>query len=53
MGALQANLVTDWKSCKYASLIALQNDAANNSLWRSAAVNITRSGNSGITQNTG
>jgi hypothetical protein len=31
----------------------LHNDAAKNSLWRSAAVNIPRSSNSGATQNKG
>ena len=34
-------------------MIALQNDAAKNSLWRSAAVNTPRNGSSASTQNKG
>jgi hypothetical protein len=36
VGALfRADFMTNWWEDKYASLIALQNDAAKNSLWRS------------------
>jgi len=51
VGAVQTNLMTKWQAYKYACLIGLQNDAAKKSLWRSTAVNIPRSGNSGTTQN--
>ena len=51
VGALRADLMTNWHANKYASLIALQNDGAKNSLQRSIAVNISRSVNSGTTQN--
>jgi hypothetical protein len=36
-GALRADLMTNWQSGKYLSIIALQNDAAKNSLWRSTS----------------
>ena len=42
VGALRADLITNREACKHDSLIALQNDAAKNSLWRSAAVNTQR-----------
>jgi len=51
--ALRADLLTNGQAVKYDSLIALQNDDAKNSLWRSAAVSIPRSGNFGITHNKG
>jgi hypothetical protein len=51
--ALRADLMTNWQARKYASLIALQNDDAKNSLWRSIAVNILRSGSSSTKQNKG
>jgi hypothetical protein len=49
VGALRANIMTNWQASNLASLIALQNDVAKNSLWRSTAVNIPRSGNSSTT----
>ena len=36
-GALRADLMTNWQCNKYPSLIALQNDAAKNSLWRASS----------------
>ena len=51
VGALRADLMINWQAGKCASLIALQNDVAMNSLWRSTAVNIPRSGNFGTSQN--
>jgi hypothetical protein len=51
--ALRAYLMTGWQASKYTSLTALQNDAAKDSLWRSTAVHIPRSGNYGTTQNKG
>jgi hypothetical protein len=45
--------MTKWQACKYTSSIALQNDSAENSLWRSSAANIPRSGNFGTTQKKG
>jgi hypothetical protein len=52
-GALRANLITNWHACKYDSLLTLQNDAAKNSLWHSATVNIPRNSNSATTQTRG
>ena len=49
VGALRADIMTNWQAGKYASLIALQNDAAMNSLWRLTAVHIPRSDNFGTT----
>ena len=34
IGALRADLMTNWKVDKYDSLLTLQNDVAKNSLWR-------------------
>ena len=50
---LRANLMTNWRACKYDSLLTLQNDAAKNILCRSAAVNIPRNSSSATTQNRG
>jgi uncharacterized protein YbdZ (MbtH family) len=36
--------MTNWQTGKYDTLMALQNDAAKNSLWRSSAVITPRSG---------
>jgi len=36
-GALRADLMTNWQCNKYPSLIALQNDAVKNSLWRASS----------------
>jgi hypothetical protein len=38
--ALRADFMTNWYASKCESLIALQNDATKNSLWRSTAVKI-------------
>jgi hypothetical protein len=51
VGALRADLMTNWQAGKYESFIAFQNDAAKNSLRRSAAVNIPRYSSSAITHN--
>jgi len=51
VGALRADLMTNSQASKYDSLLTLQNDAAKNSLWRSAAVNIPRNSSSATTQN--
>ena len=45
--------MTIWQACKYTSLIALQNDVVNSSLWRSIAVKIPWSGDFGNSQNKG
>ena len=45
--------MTKWQASKYVSLITLQNDAAKNSLWRSAAVNLPRNSSSATTINRG
>ena len=52
-GALRANSMTNWYAGKYGSLHTLKNDAAKNSFWRSAAVNIPRNSSSATTQNMG
>ena len=51
LGALRADLMTNEHAVKYDSLLFLQNDAAKNSLWRSAAVNIPRKSSFATTQN--
>ena len=38
-GALRADLMNNWQTCKYDSLLTLQNDVAKNILWRSVATN--------------
>ena len=53
VGALRADLMTNWHASKYDSLITLQNHAAKNSLRRSAAVNIPRNSSSATSQNKG
>ena len=53
VGTLRADLITNWLANKYDSLLTLHNDAAKNSLWLSAAVNITRNSSSATTQNRG
>jgi hypothetical protein len=53
VGALRTDLMTNWHTSKYDSLIALQNDPAKNSLWRSVAVNTPRYGGFTTTQNEG
>jgi hypothetical protein len=53
VGALRADLMTNWQAGKYDSLISLQNDAAKNSLWRSTGVNSPRTGLLARTQNKG
>ena len=45
--------MTNLQASKYESLLTLQNDAAKNSLWHSAAVNIPRNSSSATTQNQG
>ena len=45
--------MTNWQACKYPTMIALQNDAAKNRLWRSGAVTTPRSGSYVTTQNRG
>jgi len=45
--------MTNRQTCKYESLLSLQNDAANNRFWRSVAANISRNRGSATTQNTG
>jgi hypothetical protein len=53
VGALRADLMTNWPANKYESLLTLHNDTAKNSLWRSAAVNLPRNSSSANTQNRG
>jgi hypothetical protein len=40
--ALRADLMTNWQTYKYESLLTLHNDVAKNSVWCSAAVNIQK-----------
>jgi hypothetical protein len=42
--------MTNWQAYKYDSLLALHNDAAKNSLWRSVAINIPKNISSTTTQ---
>jgi hypothetical protein len=37
-GSVRADLMTNWQTGKYATLMDLQNDAANNFLWRSSTI---------------
>jgi hypothetical protein len=37
-GSVRANLMTNWQTGKYATLMDLQNVVANNSLWRSSTM---------------
>jgi len=53
VGALRADLMTNWQTGKYDSLLTLQNGAAKNSVWCSTAVNIPRNSSSATTQNKG
>ena len=53
VGALRADLMTNWQAIKYDSLLTLHNDAAKNSLCRSTAVNISRNSSTATTQNKG
>ena len=53
VGALRAYLMTDWHAGNYDYLIALHNDVAKNSLWRSAFVNIPKNSSSATTHNRG
>ena len=52
-GSLRADLMSNWQSSKYATLMALQTDDAKNSLWRSSTVITPRSGGSSSHQNKG
>jgi hypothetical protein len=56
-GSLRADLMSNWQTGKYATLMALQTDAAKNSLWRSSTVITPRTsprfGGSGSHQNKG
>jgi len=45
--------MTSWQASKYGSLLTLQNDAAKNRFWRSAAVNIPRNSSSATIQDKG
>ena len=53
VGALRAYLMTDWHAGNYDYLIALHNDVAKNSFWRSAFVNIPKNSSSATTHNRG
>ena len=53
VGALSADLMTNWQASKYYSLLTLQNDAAKNSLWHSNVVNISRNSSFATTRNKG
>ena len=53
VGALRADLMTNWQASNYSSLLALQNDDAKNSLWRSTAGISPSSGSFCTTQNKG
>ena len=53
VGALRADLMTNWQIVKYDSLIDLHNIATKNSSRRSAAINTPRNGSSATTQNNG
>jgi hypothetical protein len=45
-GSVRADLMTNWQSGKYATLMDLQNYDANNSLWRSSTIITPRTGGS-------
>jgi hypothetical protein len=51
--ALRANLMSNWQSCKYTTLIDLQNSVTNISLCRSTSRVTHRSGSSTNNQNKG
>jgi hypothetical protein len=53
VGALREDLITKWQARKKAFLIALQNDAAKNSLRHLTDEKILRSGSFGTTYNKG
>ena len=42
-GSVRADLMTNWQTGKYATLMELHNDAAKNSLWRSSTIITPRS----------
>ena len=52
-GSVQAGLMTNWQTGKYATLMELYNDAAKNSLWRSSTIITPRLGGSNTHQNKG
>ncbi len=52
-GSLRADLMSNWQAGKYATLMALQTDAAKNSLWRSSIVITPGIGDSNSHQNKG
>ena len=37
-GSVRTDLMTNWKTAKYATLVELQTDVAKNSLWRSSTI---------------
>jgi hypothetical protein len=45
-GSVRADLMSNWQTGKYATLMDLQNDAAKNSLWRSSTIITPRMGGS-------
>ena len=52
-GSVRADLMTNWQTGKYATLMELQTDAAKNSLWRSSTVITPRTGSSSSHHNKG
>jgi hypothetical protein len=44
-GALRADLMTNWQTGKYATITALQTDAAKNAMWRNTSAYANGSGN--------
>ncbi len=52
-GSLRADLMSNWQASEYATQMALQTNAAKNSLWRSSTVITPRTGGSNTHQNKG
>ena len=52
-GSVRADLMTNWQTGKYATLMHLQNDSAKNTLWRSSTIITPRSGGSNSHHNKG
>jgi len=52
-GSVRADLMTNWQTDKYATLMKLQNDAPISSLWRSSTIITPRCAGSNTHQNKG
>ena len=52
-GSMQAIIMTNWQTGKYATLMELLADAAKNTLWRSSTIITPRLGRSNLHHNKG